>query len=121
LKQVRAVTPTLAQMNPASQFILDLNASDDPGVRYTILAGSIDAYSETQDALFGRLMVKAGRSGAFDLVFEHQPNDIAVGVESIRSVGGIRSIPVERRDVACHHLNYFASPPGRAALAAVAW
>ncbi|MBC7520913.1 MAG: caspase family protein [Sandarakinorhabdus sp.] len=121
LKQVRAVTPTLAQMNPASQFILDLNASDDPGVRYTILAGNIDDYSASQDAFFGRLMAKAGRSNAFGLVFEHQPNDIAVGVESIRGVGGVRAAPPLRIDVACHHLNYFACPPGRAALAAVAW
>jgi hypothetical protein len=108
-------------MNPASQFILDLNASDDPGVRYTILAGNIDAYSAAQDAFFGRLMAKAGRSSAFDLVFEQQPNDIAVGVESIRGVGGVRAVLPLRIDVACHHLNYFACTAGRAALAALAW
>ena len=116
LKHTRAVTRTLGQMEPNNEFFLNLNASDDPGVRYTILAGDIDAYSETQDAFFGRLMVKAGRSGAFDLVFNHQPNDIAVGVESIQGVRGLRAIAVERHAVACHHLNYFASPAGREAL-----
>lgn len=116
LKHTRAVTKTLGQMDPNNKFFLNLNASDDPGVRYTILAGNIDAYSETQDAFFGRLMVKAGRSGAFDLVFDHQPNDIAVGVESIQGVRGMRAIAVERHAVACHHLNYFASPAGRETL-----
>lgn len=121
LKSAGNVTQTLAQMNPASQFILDLNASDDPGVRYTILAGNIDDYAAAQDPYFGRLMAKAGRSSAFDLVFEHQPNDIAVSVESIRTIGGVRATPPVRASVACHHLNYFASAPGRAALAAVTW
>jgi hypothetical protein len=121
LNQVRAVTPTLAQMNPSSQFILDLNGSRDPGVPYTILAGDIDAYGSDGDPLFGRLLVKAGRSTAFDMVFEHQQNDLAVASESIRSVGGVRAQRPLRIDVACHHLNYFASRAGQAALAAVAW
>ena len=121
LKTTRNVTRALAQMNPASQFLLDLNASADPGVRYTILAGNIDDYAATQDAFFGRLLVSVGRSSAFDLVFERQPNDIAVGTESICGVGGMRARPPVRTNVACHHLNYFASPAGHAALAAVDW
>jgi hypothetical protein len=90
-------------------------------VRYTILAGSIDAYVAAGDGFAGRALVAAGRSAAFDLLFENQPNDIAVGVESIKTIGGVRAVKPVRHDVACHHLNYFASDAGRAALQAVAW
>lgn len=121
LKAAGGVTKSLEQMNPASKFILELNASDDPGVRYTILAGSIDAYSATEDAYFGRMLTAAGRSAAFDLLFENQPNDIAVGVESIKAIGGVRALKPVRHDVACHHLNYFSSDAGRAALISVTW
>jgi pimeloyl-ACP methyl ester carboxylesterase len=121
LKAAGGVTPTLEQMNPASKFLLELNASDDPGVRYTILAGSIDAYAGSQDAYFGRLLTAAGRSAAFDLLFENQPNDIAASVESIKAVGGVRAARPERLDVACHHMNYFSAGAGRAALDAVRW
>ncbi len=121
LKAAGGVTKSLEQMNPASNFILELNASDDPGVRYTILAGSIDAYVAAGDAFAGRAVVAAGRSAAFDLLFENQPNDIAVGVESIKTIGGVRALKPVRHDVACHHLNYFSCSAGRAALQAVAW
>jgi pimeloyl-ACP methyl ester carboxylesterase len=121
LKAAGGVTKSLEQINPASNFILELNASDDPGVRYTILAGSIDAYVAAGDGFAGRALVAAGRSAAFDLLFESQPNDIAVGVESIKTIGGVRAVKPVRHDVACHHLNYFASDAGRAALQAVAW
>jgi pimeloyl-ACP methyl ester carboxylesterase len=121
LKAAGGVTKSLEQINPASNFILELNASDDPGVRYTILAGSIDAYVAAGDGFAGRALVAAGRSAAFDLLFENQPNDIAVGVESIKTIGGVRAVKPVRHDVACHHLNYFASDAGRAALQAVAW
>ena len=121
LKTTRSLTRALAQMNPQSPFLLDLNASGDPGVRYTILAGNIDDYAATQDAFFGRLIVSVGRSSAFDLVFGRQPNDIAVGSESIRGVNGVRALPPTRTNVACHHLNYFSSPAGQAALLDVIW
>ena len=42
LNRSKKLTPTLEQMNPASDFIKTLNASDDPGIPYTILAGDVD-------------------------------------------------------------------------------
>ncbi len=115
------LTPTLEQMNPVSDFIKALNASPDPGVRYTILAGDIDAYEAHADPMFSRLMVRVGRGALFDLLFGNQPNDIAVGVGSIDGVSDARSLPPQRHKVDCHHLNYFAAPAGLVALKSVDW
>ena len=117
----KKLTPTLEQMHPASEFIRALNDSEDPGIPYTILAGDVAAYQEAGDALFAKLVAKAGRSVVFDVLFAEQANDIAVGVESILGVSGARRLPPVRRNVACHHMNYFVSAPGQQALRTVAW
>jgi hypothetical protein len=121
LNRSKKLTPTLEEMNPASDFIKTLNASDDPGIPYTILAGDIAAYKEPADRLFAEMLAKAGRSFIFEALFAHKANDIAVGVDSILGVGDRRSgIPI-RRNVACHHLNYFASDAGQQALMGAEW
>ena len=121
LNRSKKLTPTLEQMNPASEFIQTLNKSDDPGIPYTILAGDVDAYKEPSDQLFAKMLAKAGQSFIFEALFAMQANDIAVGVESILGVGGQRAIAPIRRNVACHHLNYFVSEAGQHALKAVSW
>ena len=121
LNRSRKLTPTLEQMHPASTFITTLNASDDPGIPYTILAGDVDAWREPSDALSAQMLAKVGRGVLFDVLFSGQANDIAVGVPSIVGVGGQRAVAPVRTDVACHHLNYFTSDAGRQALQAVAW
>lgn len=121
LDRSKQLTPALEQMHPASDFIRTLNGSDDPGIPYTILAGDVAAYREPGDALFGRMLAKAGRSLAFDAVFGSQPHDIAVAVESILDLGGRRRTEPVRTNVACHHMNYFLSEPGQQALRSVAW
>jgi pimeloyl-ACP methyl ester carboxylesterase len=114
------VTPTLEQMDSGSDFIRGLNASPDPGVRYTVLAGNVDDYIEPSDPMFAQLVAKIGRSALFDLLFGQRPNDIAVAVESIFGGAGGRP-PASRKPVACHHLNYFSSAAGQQALLGVAW
>jgi hypothetical protein len=121
LNRSQALTPTLEQMHPASEFIRTLNQSDDPGIRYTILAGDVATYREPGDALFAQLLSKLGQGMVFDAMFANQAHDIAVGVESILGVKAERRHPPERRNVACHHMNYFLSQPGQQALMAVAW
>jgi pimeloyl-ACP methyl ester carboxylesterase len=121
LNRSRKLTPTLEQMNPSSEFIQTLNASDDPGIPYTILAGDVEKYQEPSDGLFATMLAKTGRSVAFEALFAAQPNDIAVGVESILGVDRRRSIPPVASNVACHHLNYFVSDVGQHALTAVQW
>jgi hypothetical protein len=121
LNRSKRVTPTLEQMNPDADFIRTLNASPDPGIPYTILAGDVDAYQEPSDAFFARMLVKAGKGPLFDALFANQPNDIAVGVQSILGVGAERALAPVRHNVACHHLNYFVSAAGQEALRAVRW
>ena len=121
LNRSKKLTPTLEQMNPASDFIKTLNKSDDPGIPYTILAGDVDAYKEPSDQFFAKMLVKAGQSSIFEALFARQANDIAVGVESILGIEGQRSMAPVRRNVACHHLNYFVSESGQQALTAVQW
>jgi pimeloyl-ACP methyl ester carboxylesterase len=121
LNRSKKLTPTLEQMNPASEFIQALNASDDPGIPYTILAGDVEKYQEPSDGFFATMLAKTGRSVAFEALFAAQPNDIAVGVESILGIDRRRSIPPVASNVACHHLNYFVSDAGQHALTAVQW
>jgi pimeloyl-ACP methyl ester carboxylesterase len=120
LNRSSKVTPTLEQMDSGSDFIRGLNSSPDPGVRYTVLAGNVDEYSEPSDPMFAQLVAKIGRSTLFDLLFGRRPNDIAVAVESIFGVATGRP-PTSQKPVACHHLNYFSSVAGRQALVGVAW
>ncbi|MEO7243437.1 MAG: caspase family protein [Variovorax sp.] len=121
LNRSKKVTPTLMQMDAGSDFIRDLNASLDPGVRYTVLAGDVNAYQEPTDAFFAKLLTKTGQSVVFEALFGMKPNDIAVCVDSISRVGGARESDPDTHSVACHHLNYFLSQDGQRTLMSVAW
>ena len=121
LNRSKRVTPTLEQMNPASEFIATLNASQDPGIRYTILAGDVGEYKPSADGLFEKLLAKIGQGAVFDALFGMRANDIAVSVESILGVESKRASAPIRKNVACHHLNYFVSDVGQAALTKVEW
>jgi pimeloyl-ACP methyl ester carboxylesterase len=121
LNRSKVLTPTLEQMNPASDFIGKLNTSPDPGIPYTILAGDVDVYKSAGDPFFDALLVKVGQSAIFGALFGEKPNDIAVGVDSIIGVATQRTPAPVHSGVACHHLNYFTSTSGQEALKAVKW
>jgi pimeloyl-ACP methyl ester carboxylesterase len=121
LNRSKKVTPTLMQMDTGSDFIRELNASPDPGVPYTVLAGDVNAYREPTDEFFARLLAKTGQSVLFDALFGMKANDIAVSVDSISRVGGARQSAPETHSVACHHLNYFLSQDGQQTLKSLAW
>ena len=108
-------------MNPTSDFIKTLNASGDPGVPYTIVAGDIHDYRESDDQLVARLVAKVGRGSLFDRLFQNAGHDIAVGYDSIRGVADERAPAPRKEHVACHHLNYFACEAGLRAMAGVEW
>ncbi|WP_310496980.1 caspase family protein [Sandarakinorhabdus sp.] len=110
------LTPTLEQMNPKQPFLKKLNAGGDPGVRYTILAGDIDSSGSSGDPLPAQLIVKLGQSAAFDALFGRKPNDIAVSADSIIGIDATRNPAPASSKVACHHLTYFSSLSGQAAL-----
>lgn len=119
LGRSRKISPTLEQMNPDSDFLSKLNASNDPGVPYTILAGDVRDYREDADPPLGRLIAKIGKGPLFDALYRNAGHDIAVSDASIEGVLNPRDPPVARKEVPCHHLNYFASQAGIAALARV--
>ncbi len=112
LNRSKKVTPTLEQMSPASEFIAKLNAGTEPPLPYTVLAGDIGAFEEESDELFRRLLAKAGKGIVLESLFGTEHHDIAVRVDSIHNVARASKV-----DVACHHLNYFASEAGQRALA----
>lgn len=121
LGRSKKISPTLEQMDPDSPFIQALAATPDPGVRYSILAGDIRGYDEGADALMARLTAKLGKGPLFDRLYRRAGHDIAVATASIAGVPQARTPAPERRDVPCHHLNYFVSEAGLEALRAVEW
>ncbi len=122
LFRLKKITKTLEQMDPSSEFIKALNSSGDPGVRYTILAGDINEYKEPAERSFlQNLLAKIGKGFVFDFLFSERAHDIAVSVKSILGIDGNRNPVPTRKNVACHHLNYFVSEAGQKALQAVEW
>ncbi|AFY42287.1 caspase family protein [Nostoc sp. PCC 7107] len=118
----------LDQMNPESSFIQSLSTNPDPGVKYTIIAGDRSIRPEALQTEPGRKSSQIQRliqklfgstvDGVVDLVFLQQANDIAVTLESIKSVS-LNRTPQPRiilPDTACDHLTYFTSQHGLEAL-----
>ncbi|MDP5169642.1 MAG: hypothetical protein NWR72_05305 [Bacteroidia bacterium] len=119
LKALKAPTKlliTLGQMEPGSDFIKKLNASKDPNVPYFIVGGDATLYEAGGEG-FGRLMEKL-ELAVGDLVNKGEKHDIAVEINSIFNVGkwGSRTPLPKILTPVCHHLNYFHSETGMAAL-----
>jgi hypothetical protein len=113
---------TLDQLQPGSNFLQTLDASADPHVPYTLIAGNtsialdaLEAGQGKREARLERLLKKLGY-GAASLVFFQQPNDIAVSVESVRSISLERSPQPEGIEIGCDHMTFFDSPDGLEAL-----
>jgi hypothetical protein len=115
------VVPTLARMHMASDLIAALNASPDPGVRYSIVAGDAAAALEPGEEGVHDLVARLARKGGFVGLYQAEAHDVAVAVDSITNVGAARARPPAVQRVTCHHLNYFASGPGRRALHGIDW
>ena len=115
------VTPTLEQMGPDSEFIRALNAAGAKDTRYTILAGNVADYQPQDKAFIDGLMDKLYRWAPLDLLFGTKAHDVAAKTSSILLDDVLGDHPATRVNVACHHLNYFSSPAGLAALRAVVW
>lgn len=97
------ITHTLGQMNTGSKFLVQLNKYSGPiTTRYYILAGDSDKYKlEAEDTgLMEKIELAVGK-----LLYWNTSNDIAVSVESIKTV------PAEYLEAStvtgAHHLNYF--------------
>lgn len=114
---VEAIDVSLDQMQPGSQFLNNLASSPDPGIPYSVVAGNtsiIPAALESEGdkpSLIKRLTQKLSNR-ALSLAFFGQPNDIAVTVDSIKSVNSDRTYPPQIQEVACDHTVYFYHPEG---------
>jgi hypothetical protein len=124
---VEVIDVALDQMKPKSAFLASLASSSDPGVPYFIIAGNTSiipaaltpAAGEQQSRL-ARLWARIKRTNwvhtGADLAFFNQPNDMAVSVQSIRSVPK-RTPAVVKVETPCDHLTYFSTVDGLQALA----
>jgi pimeloyl-ACP methyl ester carboxylesterase len=118
---MNTVEVTLDQMHPNSQFIQALAASNDPGIPYSIIAGntSISPVALQEDGekstLLKQLIQKLFNQ-VIDLPFLSEPNDMAVTVQSIKSLPDGWIISPFIQEVACDHLTYFSHPESLKAL-----
>lgn len=127
LGAIEAADVTLDQMAPGSQLFEALDASDDPGIPYVVLAGNTSlipaavAQTNGDGSVLARLLSKLTLPNALHaataLAFFGQPNDIAVSVQSITNVNAERSPQPLVREVACDHITYFSTVAGLQALA----
>ena len=129
LSAVEAVDVTLDQMQANSEILKTLAKSQDPGIRYTILAGNTSLVAAALQppasggqSAFARLLARLSSQNflhsATALAFFGEPNDIAVSVKSIRTVSSERLPQPELQEVACDHLTYFSAEAGVSALVA---
>lgn len=121
LGRSQKLTPTLEQMSPDSDFIRLLNASDDPAVLYTIVAGDIRDFREESGDLMQQLIAKIGGGVLFSTLFQGGAHDIAVADTSIRYIPDTRTPLPLKIGASCHHLNYFVSEAGIKVMSEVQW
>lgn len=115
---------TLAQMNPTSDFLNSLAASDDPSIPYSIIAGntSIIPAALEQEADKKSIIERLQQplfNQVVELPFFGEPNDIAVKVDSIKSIPTGRSHPPHIQEVPCDHMSYFLNEPTEVGLQAL--
>jgi hypothetical protein len=128
-KHAGAVEVALKEMNPKSEFLQELSAGRNSGVRYSIIAGNtslLEAALDTpgkEESRVARLLARLSpqrllhRSAA--LAFFGSPNDIAVSVAAITNVPAAHTPPPVILEAACDHLSYFNSENGLRELAKV--
>lgn len=115
---------TLAQMNPTSDFLNSLAASDDPGIPYSIIAGNtsiIPAALEQEvekKSILERLQQRLFNQ-VVELPFFGAPNDIAVKVDSITDIPTGRKHSPNIQEVPCDHMSYFLNEPTKVGLKAL--
>ena len=120
ISAVEVVDVSLDQMQPGSEFLKSLAASHkDPRIPYSVIAGNTSLKGLAEDGEEGnklkRLMKKLSRR-VVEFPFFGEANDIAVTVQSIKSIPEKRKIPPQIQEIACDHLTYFDNAEGLEAL-----
>jgi hypothetical protein len=101
-RRASGALPGLAAMDPAGEFLADLNARPDDGVRY---AAAVADFRPTGD--LARRLLDAGADAFFQT-----PNDLVVPTEGGLALGGARRVDARRvvrfDGGSVHHCNLFA-------------
>ena len=129
LAAVEKVDVTLDQMKPGSPFFKVLNASEDPGLSYAIIAGNTSQImydklptdvEAAEQTVFERLIRRLGSPETvhqlLDLAFFNDANDIAVSVKSMVSLPSYYPLQIPPVEVACDHNSYFTTEVGLSAI-----
>ncbi len=122
---------SLDQMSKDSSFIKELAESLDPNCPYTLIAGDVLSQKASEDD-FGeelvwpqkqlkRLWEALGlvKDNVVTVLLFRKPNDLAVSVESIKSITAERQPAPKIYDTACDHLHYFENEESLRHLVAV--
>ncbi len=120
---VEKIDVTMDELKPDSSFYRLLNTSDDPGVKYIVIAGNTSKISfiqpETAQAekglfkkLVDRLTSPETRNRVLSLAFLNEPNDIAISVKSMISMPSDRNPAPEIVEIPCDHISYFSTEVG---------
>jgi hypothetical protein len=112
LKTANDLTGSIAQLDPSSKFINDLNSSSDPGVKYTVLAG--DAAGIDSNAPGFNNFLQKTRSKMGQWMNSDAPNDLFAPVSSLQCTElwegrkGVDLPPV----LEAHHFSYLSGTSG---------
>jgi pimeloyl-ACP methyl ester carboxylesterase len=120
---VEKVDRTLDQLKPDDTFYRVLNASDDPELKYTVVAGNTSKIpgqkpetAEAEKGLFKKMVERLAstetRNQVLSLAFLNAPNDIAISVDSMISLPAGRNPEPDIVEVACDHVSYFNTEVG---------
>ncbi len=108
LQQSGQILQTLEQMKEGSQFLAELQASEDPGIPYVLFGGNVNELPE--DALLWEKLLDKFPSASSGLLYGDVSNDIVVSDKSIMNISDSRNpAPQKHRHLSCNHLNYFDS------------
>ncbi len=115
MKQSKKLTASLEQITEDAEFLSNLNMSSDPKVQYYVLAGDIDKFkSKIGNKAKGKMEKIQFKLGSW--AFKDEPNDIMVGMESMKNINKHREPKPVYKEIACHHLNYFENEDSLAVL-----
>jgi hypothetical protein len=119
LAALEKVDTTLDQVQPGSEVLKSLAASEDPHVPYILIAGNTSlipqALEGEDSSKASKLMSRLGYPLA-SLGFLNKPNDIAVGVNSVHSIDNTRQPAPEKLIIPSDHVSFFTSDTGLASL-----
>ena len=113
LRTVGDLTGSIGQLDPAGNFINQLNTSDDPGVQYTLIGGDASDYQAQGTGVGG--MVEKIRVKIGNLVNRNEPHDLFASVYSTQNQEGWANRepkPVVLPTISCHHFSYFSTDDG---------